>query len=68
VAHDGNDGKFAPVADTGGSEEPYALPERQWDEYQERAAIMEFDANLPREEAERRAAELVRGEQSVGTV
>lgn len=47
------------------------LPERFPDlealhaEYEERAAIIEFDGGLPRHEAERRARELVYGPHSV---
>jgi hypothetical protein len=35
-------------------------PEAAREELEERAAILQFEANLPREEAERKAEELVR--------
>jgi len=47
----------------GTAELPAALgnwPEDWQEQFEERAAIMEYDGNLPRREAERRAEELVR--------
>jgi hypothetical protein len=38
---------------------PHFLSPRKLEEFEERAAIMEFCGNLPREEAERRALEEV---------
>lgn len=38
------------------------ITEDEWYEYEERAAIMEYDGNLPREEAERESLKLIKAE------
>lgn len=40
------------------------MTESQREAYEERAAILEYDAGLPRKEAERRAREMVLGRRS----
>ncbi len=44
---------------------PSALTENERDAYEERAAIMEYDANLSRYEAERRAMKAVEAKRNL---
>jgi hypothetical protein len=45
---------------------PAPLTPAEREDYEERAAILEHDAGLPRAESERRAIEMVRGKRAKG--
>ena len=59
VPHPGLWEKSAASIGSNGSTSPSHLLESVWEAYEERAAIMEFDGGLSREEAEREAWALV---------